>query len=138
MLVVEMAKYLDAAGVGKLDETGVKGDIFIGALPESPDACIALFLKGGQYSPTSDDCDSPCVQVIVRGGLDPRSSAVRAQRVYDVLHGFRGASFVEDGLHVVDCLGMQSSPALIGRDENRRYRYSLDFQLRVSNPNRRQ
>jgi len=138
MLVVEMAKYLAEIGLGKLDETGANGNIFVGVLPESPDECISLYPTGGQYSPTGEPYDDPTVQIIVRGGQDPRTPAELAQSIYDALHGFRGGSFVDGGAYIVSCRGLQSAPAHIGRDENRRHEYSVNFQLRVFNPNRRQ
>jgi hypothetical protein len=140
MIAIEIASYLAAEGLGTVNLTGAanaQATIFVGTLPAMPDECIALFPTGGQYSPSGESIDEPTVQIIVRGTQNPQPAAELAQQIYDTLHGFRSGTFVTGGTYVVSCYGMQSGPTWIGRDENKRHEYSLNFQLRIQNKNRR-
>ncbi|MCE5200844.1 MAG: minor capsid protein [Armatimonadota bacterium] len=135
MLVAEAGKYLQAQGLGVFDEHGSTGDIYCEVLPDKPDDVIMVRSTTGP-APDSRDHDQPDLQVIVRGA-DMLATQQRAQNVYDTLHGFTNAVFVDGGTWIVLCYSLQSGPAYLDRDENERHEYSLNFRLRVKNENRR-
>jgi hypothetical protein len=136
VLAVEIAQYLQARGLGVFDELGSAGSIFIALLPESPDEVIGIYPKGGHQADGPLPYDAPVVQVIVRGTQDPRPAAERAQGVYDALHGFHHDKFVPEGTWILGCRGVQSGPIHIGRDQNGRHEYSLNFELQTLNERR--
>ena len=136
-LTVQLAHYLHDQAVGTFDETGVTGDIFVECLPETPDQAIAVYATGGPGGDGKLPYDNPTIQVIVRGNQDPRAPGALAQTIYDLLHGFRNSTFMTSGAWIVGCRGIQSAPVHIGRDENGRHEYSLNFQLITLNANRR-
>lgn len=137
MLAAQLAQYLDDEGVGVFDETGATGNIFIETLPDSPDEAIGIYSTGGPTPEGRHPYDNQTLQIIVRGTQDPRTAQATAQQIYDLLHTFRDAAFVDGGVWVVGCHAMQSGPAHIGQDESRRHEYSLNIRLRTLNENRR-
>jgi hypothetical protein len=136
MLSSEIAEYLDALGIGRFDESGATGDIFITAVPPQPDEATIITQTGGLSARGYDHYDNPSVQVRVRGTRDPRVAEARAQAIYDALHGMRNTRLVDGGAFVVSCLAV-SAPASIGQDENRRHEYTINFRLQVANDARR-
>lgn len=131
MIDEQLALYLQSKGLGTFDPTGVTGDMFIGLLPETPDGALAIFPTGGFQADSKLGYSMPTLQIVVRGTMDPRPAQQRAQAVYDALHGVRNRSFTDGGTWVVSCLGMQSAPTHIGRDDNGRHEYSLNFRLEL-------
>lgn len=137
MIAAEIAEYLTASGIGVFDASGVSGDIFLFALPDSPHECIMIRTTGGGAADGKIATDYPSVQIIVRGTEYPSGAEARAQAIYDLLHGFHAATFKAGGAYIVNCTGAQSGPVHIGQDSNRRHEFSLNFRLAVKNTNRR-
>ncbi len=140
ILVVEVVRYLHKLELVKFDEYGITGDCFVSRLPLKPDECVGIFPSGGYQADGKLPLDYPTFQIIVRGTQDPRTALIRAQNIYDALHGYAGF-FVgelqdEDGTRIVNCRGIQSGPVYIGQDENNRHRYSLNFELIIENMKR--
>lgn len=133
MLLSEIAQFLHNQGIVTYDPEGVEGDFFISALPSSPDECVTIYPSGGSQADGKLGYDMPSVQLIVRGTMDPRPALNRAKRIYDALHGYSHAPFVSDGIWVLNCVGTQSGPVHIGRDQNGRNEYSLNFDLEIRN-----
>lgn len=133
MLTAEIAAYIASLGIGTFSDTG--GDIFLAGLPDTPDECIYIRSTGGPQSYSGLPFDNPTVQIIVRGE-NLTATEGKAQAIYNALHGYTGR-LTEDGRWIVSCLGMQSAPADIGKDQNGRIEYSLNFELKVNNNNRR-
>lgn len=130
MIITEIARYLHNQGLGVFDETGVAGNIFIATMPNKPDHAIALFPTGGYPSSGTHGYDEPTFQVLVRGGLDPRAPMQKAQDIYDALHGLHHTE-LPGGTWVIGCLGIQSGPVAIGKDQSGRHEFSLNFAIEV-------
>jgi len=121
-----LAQYLETAGVGNYNETGVGGDLFINVLPGTPDNAIGLFTTGGPQADAKHGYDSPTIQIRVRGQRDPRPPMNRAESIYKLLHGLDN-TLLTDGTLIVNCLCLQSAPVYIGQDSNQRHEYTLNF-----------
>lgn len=133
MIVAALALYLDQISLGEYEPTSAGGTIFLEELPQSPDAAIALFSTGGPQASGKHGYDSPVVNVHVRGAAnDVIGALAKATAIYDALHGLHSMA-LPGGIRVINCLGLQSGPITIGRDQNDRPRYSLNFQLEVRN-----
>lgn len=72
----------------------------------------------------------PSFQVIVRGAENngPATEAT-ANAIYDAYH--QRSDFVIGRQRVIHCTANQSAPLYIGRDENRRPMYSVNFTLTI-------
>ena len=137
ILTVQIAKYLDSIGLGIFDETGVSGTIYIACLPQTPDEIFAIYPTGGGVSDGKLQYDNPTIQIIVRGTANPITAVSKAQAIYDKLQGFHHDYFIAGGYWILNCIGLQSQPIHIGRDETGRHEFSLNFQLEIYNENRR-
>lgn len=126
MLIDELATYLHEQDVVVFTEDP-GGNCFIEKLPQEPEVAVALYNRGGDPSDSKLGYVRPTIQVIVRGGADPRPAFEWAQQVYDALHGLRNLT-LPGGTWLVSCLGLQSGPVSLGRNERDQYEYSLNFQ----------
>jgi len=135
-LLKDIAKYLHAEGIGVFDETGVTGNIFMALIPSTPDVCIGVYPTGGLTADGRLNYDRPTVQIWVRGDLDPRTGMDLALSVYNKMQGFHHDTFTAGGYWILNCIGVQSFPQHVGRDENDRHEYSINFQLEILNPER--
>ena len=129
MIVEEIAEYLTSEGLGTFDATGITGDIFIETMPDSPDVAIGLFTTGGLAPDVSTSVSRPRVQLIVRGGRDPREAAALAAQIYEALHGLRSMEFISGGTRIMLCSAVQSGAIRLGPDDNGRHEYSINLQL---------
>lgn len=136
-LAHQVAQYLDAEEIITFDPLGIAGNTFINILPDEPDDAVMVRSTGGARSAGHAHYDNPSLQIIVRGGLDPRPPELLARRIYDKLHGLRHRALVDGGWWVQKCLGVQSGPVYIGQDQNRRHEYSLNFDFTIANEARR-
>jgi hypothetical protein len=132
-LLTQIAEYLNDQSVGIFDETGITGNIFIAAMPQSPDTCISIYPSGGLKSDSKFKYDNPTFQVMVRGTTNSIVANDLAQTVYNTLDGFHGDTFINGGFWVVSCFGIQSQPTWIGIDANNRHEFSLNFQIEYEN-----
>jgi hypothetical protein len=136
-LAHQVAQYLGAEEITTFDPLGIAGNTFISVLPDTPDDAVMIRSTGGARTEGHAHYDNPSLQIIVRGGLDPRPPELLARRIYDALHGIRHRRLVDGGWWVQKCLGVQSGPVYIGQDTNRRHEYSLNFDFRCANEARR-
>jgi hypothetical protein len=136
-LVIQVARYLAEQDIGTFDEAGAAGDIYVLHLPDEPDECIALYPTGGPRPGSVLPYDMVTIQALVRGAQDPRAALVRAQAIYDLMHGFRNDRLTDTGTWIIGCHAMQSSPNHIGRDEHGRHEYSINLELEIVNASRR-
>lgn len=127
MLLNEVAEYLHQQDVGFFDPQGLKGNIFIGVLPDQPETCMALYPTGGQQANSKLGYDMPTFQIITRGSMDMRKGYELSQKAYDALHGFRQGEFIPSGQWIVSCLGLQSGPIHLGPDSKGRHEFSLNY-----------
>jgi hypothetical protein len=125
MLLDELSAYLAANGIGTLGT-----DIFIGQLPESPDAACALYEYGG-IAPAhtigggTAKYERPRVQVVARA-LTYSAARSKIESIYTLLDAVAGAM-----LSSVRYLRIEAvqSPAFLERDANNRVTMVCNFQV---------
>lgn len=137
MLSAEVAQFLAYEGLGTYDGGGISGTIFVEMLPESPDELIGIYSTGGNPSEACLPYDKPIIQAVIRGTINPLTSGAKAQQVFDALNGFHSGYMVDAGIWVLGVHAVGSGPTHIGRDENGRHEYSINFEFYVKNDNRR-
>ncbi|MFB7617827.1 minor capsid protein [Kitasatospora sp. NPDC056181] len=127
-----LARLLDQNGLVQYEPTGAGGDLFLEAMPPSPDVCTVLTLYGGPEPDARLPYDEVRLQVRARGTQDPRVSRARAQAVYDLLHGARRLT-LPDGTYLVLAVALQPVTSL-GLDEQRRHEHVVNLRLDVEAP----
>ena len=70
------------------------------------------------------------VQVRVRGNKDPRTSYNIAKEIFDELQGLTNTTLISSGKRVVKVVA-QNTPIDIGRDDNGRHEWTVNFQIEV-------
>jgi len=133
-IITEVMLYLANKGIVQYSATGGDNNVFMGRLPAEPSSAIAINPSGGYNASIKHDYDSPTIQILIRGTIDPRVGYEKALQIYDALHGFGSDRFIEGGHWVVKCEGIQSEPVYIGQDENGRHMYTLNFALEIKRP----
>jgi len=114
---------------------GTQGtDIFLAVLPESPDACIAIYEAGGnapEFTMGSDPwaIDRPVIQVICRAG---RGDYPTARNQAEAIRALLGA-VTNTTISTIPILRIQSQGSVIpmGEDENLRPMVSANFECMV-------
>lgn len=136
-LLPALAAHLAGLGHGTYSTTTPyqPGDVAIvlGAMPATPDRCVALTVQPGPQSNTSEPYDTPHVRVRVRGTADERVAREHAQNVYDALHGL-GVTDLPGGVRVFNVVGLQSAPVYVGIDANSRHECAANFFVEYLNP----
>lgn len=122
----ELAQLLDDLGHGTYAPSG-DTTIFLGLLGEAPDEALAVAPYAGPASSVHLGYDDTRMQVRVRGDLDYRTGAARAQALYDDLHGRTGDLPGGTPCLLIECL--QSCPVYLGGDEKRRHEWSINLRL---------
>ncbi|MFD3717277.1 minor capsid protein [Streptomyces sp. NPDC058674] len=132
-----IARYLAARDLVDYDPDAVGGDLFMEAMPSTPDGCVVLTGYGGPEPDSLLPYDQPRVQVRVRGGTDPRVSRRRAKAIRSALHGL-GPVVLPDGTNVISCIALQAAPESLGVDDNRRHEHvvNLEFEIRETSIHR--
>ena len=133
-IITEVMQYLANKGIVSYSETGGANNVFMGRLPAEPSFAVAINPSGGYNASIKHAYDSPTLQILVRGTVDPRTGYEKALQIYDALHGFGGDRFIAGGNWVVKCEGIQSEPVYLGQDENGRHMYTLNFALEIKRP----
>lgn len=122
-LVKELADYLAARGVGV-----VGADIFVGGLPEEPNACVAVLDTGGfapdPYLPLTD----PTVEILCRG-TDYETTNAKAWQVYNLLN--RKFELKLATIRVLSSFAMHPPRRIPPPDAKRREYVSVNFKFRV-------
>lgn len=122
-----------ALGVYKVDGTA-GGTIFETVLPDAPDEALAVARYPGPTSDSKLGYDSVNAQVRVRGSrADVRTGEAKAQAVYDAVHGL-GERPLTGGGYLQLAVGNQSGPVYMGRDQNGRHEWAVNFQLELRRP----
>jgi hypothetical protein len=102
-------------------------DLFIGLMPDQPDACVAVYDGPGEKAEPSYRYERPHVQVMVRGDQGKyRVAHIRAQTIRDALNGVQEETWGGARYIGVWALGDVIS---LGLDELRRPRCSINFRL---------
>ena len=123
-LIDEVADYLEDQAVGT-----VGTDIFVGYLPESPNACIAVLDTGGMqpdpYLPTKE----PTFQVFIRA-TNYDNGKTKLDAVRAILHQKANLQLISAGTYHYFILAL-SEGGHVGRDEIGRDLFSINFQTRT-------
>jgi len=133
-IIAEVMQYLANKGIVSYSETGGANNVFMGRLPAEPSFAVAVNPSGGYNASIKHAYDSPTLQILVRGTIDPRVGYEKALQIYDALHGFGGDRFIAGGHWVIKCEGIQSEPVYLGQDDNGRHMYTLNFALEIKRP----
>lgn len=138
MLARAIAKYLTTLGIVDYRDATTGGDCFLAHMPSDPDVATMVMPYGGVEQRTRSSVDLPVVQLIVRGERhDPLGGLELALRAYAALACLDGVTLDEGGedeVQVIGCTPAQSGPIPLGLDDNQRHEWSLNFDLRISNP----
>ena len=136
MIADDIARYLHELQIAEFDATGTTGDTFIQTLPDAPDDCIGVYMRGGTAPRITSRFEGVSVQVIVRGGQDPREPLERAQRIYAALHGLMNRALVTGGVWIVMIKAQQAGAIALGQDTSRRHEFALNFEVYLKNDSR--
>lgn len=111
------------------------GPAFVEHLPESPDVCAAVLTQTGPAPESRLGSEIAAIQVVVRGAsASPVPAYERAQAIYNGLHNLEPSNWDTDADILL--ITANHTPAHIGRDAKGRHEYSLNFLVRVWNPER--
>ena len=120
MIAKGIAEYLDSEGVATLGT-----DLFVSAMPDTPDDCVAVYDEPGAVLPENhyDNSDSFGTMIKVRG-----SHAFIRDRMTAIHRHVAGLGNIElDGFFLVDTR-IQTPPADIGSDEKGRREYTAHYE----------
>lgn len=133
-LLEEFAHLFQSLGLGTYKPDAVDGTIYFPSAPDSPDVCITLALYSGGESSSRDPYDEPRLQARFRGtSTDGRIAEANAQAAYLALHGL-GHRALAGGTELQLAVGIGSGPEYMGRDQNARHEYVVNFRTEVYRP----
>lgn len=129
MLLDEVGDYLSTGGLGTV---GV--DLFLGYMPETPDAVLALYETGGlgpvramRSSPGQPVAERPRLQVVARAAEhDYAAARLKVQQAYAKLEG--AGDLTLGGVRYL-WIGAVQSPFLMGRDSQGRVMVACNFDV---------
>lgn len=132
LLTKQIAIFLSNFGIGRFEEGGTGGNIFINSLPDQPNEAIGIFGTGGPMIDPRNEYAGRAIQVLIRTvPNDPRPGERLAQAVIDRLKGFNSGYLAAGGNWIVDIAAQQDGPNNIGQDENGRYEFSQNFLIEM-------
>lgn len=130
MLASEVAEWIgDNITNCSFDTTGVSGNVFISVMPQSPDTVVMVSEYGGTVDDKNPFSDIN-VQARVRGTKDPRVSYNIAKEIFDELQGLTNTTLISSGSRVIKVVA-QNTPIDIGRDDNGRHEWTVNFNIEV-------
>jgi len=132
IFLAEIAEYLAFNGIGLFDESGTLGDIYILNMPSTPNNVITLYARGGVAGDGKLGYDPLSIQIMVRGS-ELKVTFKRAQTIYNLLHGFGSDKFTANGRYVISSIADQAGATYIGKDDNKRFEFSLNFTMEIVN-----
>lgn len=129
MLLDEVSAYLAANGIGT-----VGTDIFLGFMPDKPDACVTLYETGGlepyramRSAAGQPVAERPGLQVVCRNTTYEYVTArAKAKSVNALLDGLGDVTMT--GTRYL-WMAARQSPFLMGRDENTRVMIAQNFDV---------
>lgn len=127
MLLDELAAYLETQALGT-----VGTDLFKGLLPDTPDACVALFETPGGPPGLTDSIDLRSFQVRTRaaGYSDARQ---KCEDIFALLHGLHEQTL--SGARYV-LVAAKQAPFSLGRDDRQRHEFAANFRALRDSPDR--
>lgn len=130
MLASEVAEWIgDNITNCSFDTSGVTGNVFISTMPSSPDTVVMVSEYGGTVDDKNPFSDIN-VQARVRGTKDPRVSYNIAKEIFDELQGLTNTTLISSGSRVIKVVA-QNTPIDIGRDDNGRHEWTINFNIEV-------
>lgn len=130
MLASEVAEWIgDNITNCSFDTSGVTGNVFISTMPSSPDTVVMVSEYGGTVDDKNPFSDIN-VQARVRGTKDPRVSYNIAKEIFDELQGLTNTTLISSGSRVIKVVA-QNTPIDIGRDDNGRHEWTVNFNIEV-------
>lgn len=130
MLASEVAEWIgDNITNCSFDTSGVTGNVFISTMPSSPDTVVMVSEYGGTVDDKNPFSDIN-VQARVRGTRDPRVSYNIAKEIFDELQGLTNTTLISSGSRVIKVVA-QNTPIDIGRDDNGRHEWTINFNIEV-------
>lgn len=126
LVSTEIAAYLQTQGLGTLGT-----NLYKERMPEMPDTATAIFSTGGIMSDPKEGYDNPTIEVMTRAD-DPATAYNQIAAIYNVLQGLNNV-LLASGTRLVHMWALQSQPINIGQDENKRTRFTQNYQLLVRN-----
>lgn len=135
MAATAVALWLADQGLAAYSPDGAGGDVFIDTMPTTPDAAVMVNSTGGVAVDGGQawGWSTPTVQLLARGGPDPRVSASRLADVVAVLGSLAHTTWTDDSgtLRVAGARAIQGEPVRVGPDDNGRHRHSINLSLDV-------
>jgi len=105
-------------------------NMYVGEMPDSPDACIAVYDTGGGQPAPNYTYDYPSIQVLVRGGRAGTTTYKDtwdiAKLVMDALHGLNEETW--NGARYIQIIA-NSDIIAVGKDESKRPLFSIHFNI---------
>ena len=130
MLASEVAEWIgDNITNCSFDTSGVTGNVFISTMPSSPDTVVMVSEYGGTVDDKNPFSDIN-VQARVRGTKDPRVGYNIAKEIFDELQGLTNTTLISSGSSVIKVVA-QNTPIDIGRDDNGRHEWTVNFNIEV-------
>jgi hypothetical protein len=124
MIAKEIADYLESQSIGT-----VGTDIFIDAMPDSPNDMVVVYNTGG-FEPDIDVAiEHPTFQITTRSESSATAYA-KAEAIKALLHLKYNVTLEVDGIYYYFILMMNGINNL-GRDEKNRIEYSINFRCKV-------
>jgi hypothetical protein len=128
-LLEGIARYLHERGIVVYDPTGAAGNCFLESMPSTPDTVVVLTIYDDGTEPDSLlGYDEPRMQVRTRGTTDPRVSRALNKRIRSALHGL-GPVTLPGGIELILSVSLQSAPASLGADGNRRHEHTCNYRM---------
>ena len=100
-------------------------DIFIGHMPDSPDACVTIYDTGGTNPQSGYEYHYPTVNIKVRGAVwDYTGAYSKAYSVYESLHDVTNETWNSTKYHGIWAM---SDPFFLEYDEKMRPLFTINF-----------
>ena len=111
---------------------GTRGtNLFTGLMPDSPDACVAVYNRGGDAPETTNKIKNPQIRINVRGRLpDYESTWNWANRIFELLDGMTNATVGGSRYIQIRARGDIYDK---NRDQNGRIIFELNFRVMRTN-----
>lgn len=119
----DIAAQLNMAGVGIYPGTTATRTIYIGEMPDSPDACIALYARPGRPKELFCDIQYPELHVEVRAATYA-AAQTKAEAVDTALHGLHDTALNGHQYLTIQALGV---PAKLEVDRRNRTIFYQNF-----------
>jgi hypothetical protein len=111
----DLAIALNTAGVGVYPGTGATRTIYIGEMPDEPDACIALYARPGRPKELFCDIQYPELHVEVRAATYA-AAQTKAEAVDTALHGQHDVALSGHKYLTIRALGVPAKLEVDGRN----------------------